>query len=310
VTRRGAAFAAIAVLWGSAFVMHAAADGCPAGYKQVGTKTEETADAIIVHPVCDPIETPPALPGLTPEAKAYCRDRQAVTAQIAPALRDLRKISPNTRKWQRDMDAWVHQGEEARTEARIKAASAAYDVVSTLAHQNLESKAALDENAIHTIDSLYASGYHNVPAPFRAELQHEVTTLHTKHDLLILVDHLKLTADRVYGTAKPMSEGGTLEGFGQFGAGVLQESLELMKNADPAAAMTVTAFDMSTTAAYGWWARLAAEHRVNELIGLNEQQLAVAQSLSKVYIDGVDKKIALEKAWHAKHVGPLPACHD
>src|SRR5713226_5906106 len=48
----------LAVLCCAILTRPAAADGCPEGYKQVGTRTEETADAIIEHPVCDPIEAP------------------------------------------------------------------------------------------------------------------------------------------------------------------------------------------------------------------------------------------------------------
>src|SRR5258708_6814894 len=123
----------LAVLCCAILTRPAAADGCPEGYKQVGTRTEETADAIIEHPVCDPVESsskvaPPKRPTMSVATKNYCSQQEAITGHIAPALRDLRRMSPNARAWQRDMDEWIKLGEDARTEAQIKAASAAYDV--------------------------------------------------------------------------------------------------------------------------------------------------------------------------------------
>jgi uncharacterized coiled-coil protein SlyX/rRNA processing protein Gar1 len=71
---------AAAILMVSARAVHALAQ-CPPGTVQVGTQNEETADAIIVHPVCQPLSTPapaPANPSDSRLASQICASRNLI----------------------------------------------------------------------------------------------------------------------------------------------------------------------------------------------------------------------------------------
>jgi len=71
---------AAAILMVSARSVHALAQ-CPPGTVQVGTQNEETADAIIVHPVCQPLSTPalePANPSDSRLASQICAARTLI----------------------------------------------------------------------------------------------------------------------------------------------------------------------------------------------------------------------------------------
>lgn len=66
---------AVAFVTGSARPTAAEGDGCPAGYTKVGEQTEETADAIIVHPVCQPVQRPAS-------ADRFCKMKGLAKADV------------------------------------------------------------------------------------------------------------------------------------------------------------------------------------------------------------------------------------
>lgn len=67
---------ALAFLLGLPQATAAEGDGCPAGYHKTGEQTEETPDAIIVHPICEPNPRPAS-------ADDFCKMKSLTTADIA-----------------------------------------------------------------------------------------------------------------------------------------------------------------------------------------------------------------------------------
>ncbi len=93
--RRRHQYALIAFILTSASGQSAKADGCPSGTTQIGERTEETTDSIIVHPICREVSvksvTVPNLdtdPNGAPLSAAQLRvvDRRIVNVQKAIAL--------------------------------------------------------------------------------------------------------------------------------------------------------------------------------------------------------------------------------
>ncbi len=278
----------------------AAQAACPAGTVEVGTPTiTYDADGTeVIHRNCQ-----------ESSEEAYCRNLAAITAHIAPAIRGLRQVSPNAKAWQHDMDQWIENGESARQEARVKALTTGIELIADNEKEELMEKVELNENALHQVDSLYSAGYGNIPLAFRTQLKSEISSMRTRADLWQIVQQLNLTAERTYTTAKPMSEGRTLEGFGQFTVGVLKEALMFMKDVHPLSKATVAAVDMGFDAINGWTAYLVAKHRVDQFVGLSDQQLNAVRALSHVYTEGINARTAAEKDWRAQHNGTLPVCH-
>jgi uncharacterized protein YjiS (DUF1127 family) len=222
----------------------------------------------------------------------------ALQAQMATTRNELARMSRNSQQWQHEIDDWIELGEQARNEARLHAAFAAIDTITDLEHEQLAENIELNEDALTTYKSLYASGQRFIPAEFRTALEHQLTTMRTRRDLLQLFQQLSLTADRTYTLYKPLSEDKSIAGLGQFTVGILRESLLLIQ-ASPEATMTVTALDMAQDSAYGWIAHVVAQHRIKEFNGLQDNELGAINTISRLYISQVNNLKTLKDAMNA-----------
>lgn len=227
----------------------------------------------------------------------------ALQGQMTSSRAELLRVSSNAQKWQQEIDGWIDLGDKARDDAQLHAVFAAIDIVADSERDGLKVDIALDEGALSTFKSLYASGRKFIPVEFQAGLERELLTMRTQRDLLTLLQHLNLTADRASSAYEPFSEGKNIAGFGQFTVGVLRESLPLME-ASPEAKITVTALDMAEHSLYGWWAHVVAEKHANQFIGLEEKQLRAVDAISSVYIREVENRKSLNNALSALRGAP------
>lgn len=83
----------------------ARADGCPEGYRQVGEQQEETDDAIIIHPVCEPVA--PTVPNLATDpnaARLSAAQLHLVDGRIANLQKAIALLGDDNPEWARERD--------------------------------------------------------------------------------------------------------------------------------------------------------------------------------------------------------------
>ncbi len=205
-------------------------------------------------------------------------------------------VAPSAQAWNREMDAWIELGEDARREAQWTG----YEKLAGLSLEGIKAGIGAQLSVSEAIRSnfkawLAASGQ-ALPVGALAPLEQQIRELRSGRDVINMLNFLYEQHTRAYSVAKPLQAGKNWEASAQALAGALKLSLSLMQNASLQAKLAVDITELAIDASYGWLARGAAIQRVEQFAALQEGQLDAVKALTRLYTTDVDARKALRQA--------------
>lgn len=296
-----AAVLLIAIGAGNATVFAAGSGGCPDGYYKTGETTEETADAIIVHPLCKRIRHPAA----EVYAERFCKEKSYADADIR-ALKeldfktDLAQFEQYEDLSREQRNVFIYKALMAEVDQAIEAGKMAAKAAKPLNPYSVNAaiKKLKRQKWIKTAEA-HGLNTERIFSTVRqiANVKDKPARVAAYKNFIKEATAFRTGAETGYGMAKEPDTAGP-----QLVLGLLK-----LVEVSPEAALAITSADFLESA--GWYYSLKTS--INQQMDVTDEKLVQLGKLQKSLETHVPKLKAARAAWSkVAHKSGEPVCHS